>query len=93
MSLKVNLNVLGKVMKSAKHFRFQQKKKPEKLIKILIRNIGRISCKITFIDSAKFVAGAKFVAEGIHKNKCKDYNCFLEHENVNGNLNKVFILK
>ena len=28
------------------------------------------------------------LAEGIHKIKCKDCNCFLEHESVNDNLIK-----
>ena len=33
------------------------------------------------------------LAEEIHKTKCKDYDCFLEHDSVNGNLIKeVFIL-
>ena len=26
------------------------------------------------------------LAEEIHKTKCKDYDCFLEHDSVNGNL-------
>ena len=45
-----------------------------------------------FIDSARFMVMplsnlVDNLAEGTHKTKCKDCNCcFLEYENVNGNL-------
>ena len=50
-----------------------------------------ISYKIEFIDSARFMASSLSnlvdnLAEGIHKIKCKDYDCFLEYKNVSGNL-------
>ena len=47
-----------------------------------------ISYKIKFIDSTRFMASSLSnlvdnLAEGIHKIKCKYYNCFLEYESVN----------
>ena len=50
-----------------------------------------ISDKINFIDSARFVASSLAnlldnLAEGIHKIRCKDCDCFLEHESVKDNL-------
>ena len=60
--------------------------------------IATVSQKINFIDSARFMASSLSnlidnLAEEIHKTKCKDYDCFLEHDSVNGNLIKeVFIL-
>ena len=48
------------------------------------------SYKIKFIDSARFIVSSlsNFVdnfAEGIHKIKCKDCDCFLEYESVKDN--------
>ena len=48
---------------------------------------------IKFIDSTRFMATSLSnlvdnAAEGIHKIKCKDYNCFLEYESVKDNLIK-----
>ena len=50
-----------------------------------------MSYKINFIDSARFMASSLSnlvdnLAEGIHKIKCKDYDCFLVRESVSGNL-------
>ena len=52
-----------------------------------------ISYKIKFIDSARFMASSlpnlvDNLAEGIHKIKCKDCNCFFEYESVKDNLIK-----
>ena len=52
-----------------------------------------ISCKIKFIDITKFMASSLSnlvdnLAEGIHKIKCKDCDCFLENESVKGSLIK-----
>ena len=54
-------------------------------------NIVTRSYKIKFIDSARFNASllpdlVDNLAEGIHKIKCKDCNCFLEYESVKHSL-------
>ena len=74
-----NSNVLEKRQKSKKLFPFQQKKKLQKLIKMVM--------KVLLIDSARLMASSllNFVdnlTEGIHKIKCKDCDCFLEHESI-----------
>ena len=56
-------------------------------------NIATISYKMKSIDSARFRASSLSnlvdnLAEGIHKIKCKDYDCFLEYESVKDNLIK-----
>ena len=50
-------------------------------------SVATISYKINFIDSARFMASplsnlVDNLAEGIHKNKCKDCDCFIEYESV-----------
>ena len=52
-----------------------------------------ISYKIKFIDSTRFMASSLSnlvdnLAEGIHKIKCKDCDCFVEYESVKDNLIK-----
>ena len=52
-----------------------------------------ISYKIKFIDSARFMASllsnlVHNFTDGVHKTKCKDYNCFLEYESVKDNFIK-----
>ena len=56
-------------------------------------NVVFISFKIKFIDSARFVVSSLShlvdnLAEGIHKVKWKDCDCFLEYESVKDNLVK-----
>ena len=50
-----------------------------------------ITCKIKFIDSARFMDSSSSdlvdnLIEGINKIKCKDYGCFLEYKRVKGDL-------
>ena len=56
-------------------------------------DITTVSYKIKFLDCARFMASSLSnlfdnPAEGIHKIKCKDCNCFLEYESVNDSLVK-----
>ena len=54
-------------------------------------SVETISYKIKFINSVRFIATSLSnlvdnLAEGIHKVKCKDCDCFLEYESVRENL-------
>ena len=54
-------------------------------------SVETISYKIKFINSVRFIATllsnlVDNLAEGIHKVKCKDCDCFLEYESVRENL-------
>ena len=54
------------------------------------KSVVTISYKIKIIDSTRFMASllsnlVDNVAEGVNKIKCKDCDCFLEHESVNDN--------
>ena len=56
-------------------------------------SVVNISYKIKFIDSARFMASSLSnlvdnLAEGIHRIKCKDCDCFLEYKIVKDNLIK-----
>ena len=56
-------------------------------------SVVTISYKINFIDSARFMATSLSnlldnLAEGIHKIKCKNCDCFLKCESVNDKLIK-----
>ena len=78
------MNVLGKTKKSTKPLLLQQKKEYTK-----IDNDGNKSV----VNSARFMASSLSnlvdnLAEGIHKIRCKDCNCFLEYESVKDNLIK-----
>ena len=52
-----------------------------------------MSYKTKFVDSAKFMASSisnlfDSLSEGIHKIKCKSWDCFLEYESVKDTLIK-----
>ena len=69
------------------------KKEITKIDKDSNESVVTISNKIKFIDSTRFATTslsnfADNLAEGIHKIKCKDCDCFLEHESVKDNLIK-----
>ena len=54
-------------------------------------SVETVSYKMKFIDSTRFMAISLLnlvdnLAEGIHKIKCKDCNCFLEYESVKGDV-------
>ena len=56
-------------------------------------DITSVSYKIKFVDSARFMTSSlsnfvEYLAEGIHKIRCKHCNCFLEYKCVNDNLIK-----
>ena len=56
-------------------------------------SVETISYKIKIIDVARFMASSLLnlvdnLTEVSHKIKCKDCDCFLEHENAKDNLNK-----
>ena len=56
-------------------------------------SVETVSYKMKFIHSARFMAISLSnlvdnLAEGIHKIKCKDCNCFLEYESAKGDLIK-----
>ena len=60
-------------------------------------SVVNISYKIKFINSARFMTTSLSnlvdnLAEGIHKIKCKDCDCFLEYESVKDNLIKCKFL-
>ena len=98
MSLRDNLNVLGKTKKSTKLYVKREISVPIKNESTKIGEDGKesvvnTSYKIKFIDSARFMASAlsNFAdnfAEGIHKTTCQDCDCFLEYESVKDNLMK-----
>ena len=57
------------------------------------KSVVTIFYRIKFIDSARFMASSlsslvNNLAEGIHKIKCKNCDCFLEFESVKDNLIK-----
>ena len=88
-----NVNVFGKIQKSSKFFPFQLKKEVTKRDKDENESVVTISYKIKLIDSARFMATSLLnlvdnLAEGIHKIKFKDCDCFLEYESVKDNLKK-----
>ena len=56
-------------------------------------SVFTVSYRVKFIDSSRFVASSlsnlvDYLAEIVHKIKCKDCACFLEYESVKDNLIK-----
>ena len=60
-------------------------------------SVATISYNMKFICNARFMTNlVDNVTEGIHKIKCKNYNCFLGYESTKDNLIKyrfLFIFK
>ena len=84
---------LGENTEKYKTFFVPIEKEVTKINKDGSKSVVTISCKIKFIDSARFVATSlsnlvDILTEGIYKIKCKDCDCFLEYESVEGNLIK-----
>ena len=74
-----------------KTFSVPIEKKKIKIDKDGNESVETISYKIKFINSVRFIATSLSnlvdnLAEGIHKVKCKDCDCFLEYESVRENL-------
>ena len=69
------------------------KKEVTKIDKDGNESVVAISYKIKFVNSVRFMAISLSnlvdnLAEGIHKIKCRDYDCFLEYESVKDNFIK-----
>ena len=84
---------LGENKEKYKTFSVPIEREIKKIDKDGSEGITTLSYKIKFIDIARFIPSslsnlADNLAEGIHKVKCKDCNCFLEYESVNDNLIK-----
>ena len=84
---------LGENTEKYKTFSVPIEREIKKIDKDGSEGITTLSYKIKFIDIARFIPSSLSnlvdnLAEGIHKVKCKDCNCFLEYESVNDNLIK-----
>ena len=84
---------LGENKEKYKKFSVPIEKEVIKIDKDGDESVITIPCKLKFIDSKRFMASslsnvADNFAEGIHKIKCKDCDCFLEYESVKDNLMK-----
>ena len=87
------IECLGENTKNYKKSSVPVEKEVRRIDKEGIECVVTISYKTKFTDSARFMASSlsNFVdnlTEGIHKIKCKDFDCFLENESVKGNLIK-----
>ena len=90
MTLRDNLNVLEKTKKTTKSFLFRQEKESQKVDKDGNESVVTVFYKITFVDSAGFIATSLSnlvgnLAEGIFNTTCKDCNFFL-NMNVSGKI-------
>ena len=83
MSLRDNLNVLGKTQKSITFFSSQQKKEVTNIDQDGNKSVVTISNIIKFINSA---------IEVINKIRYKYCNCFLEYDSAKDNLINYNIL-
>ena len=77
--------------RKVQNFSVPIKKEVTKIDKDGSESVVTISYKVTFIDSARFMASllsnlVDNLAQGIHKIKCKDCNCFLKYESAKDNL-------
>ena len=80
------MNVLWKIQKVL-NFSVSIEKEVTNIDKDANDRVFTISYKIKFIDRTRFMASSLWnlvdnVAEGTHKIKCKDFNCFFEYETV-----------
>ena len=85
MSLRGNLNVLGKTKEKYKTFSVPIEKEVTNIDKDGNESVVTISYKIKFFDSTRFMASSlsslvNNLAKEIHKIKCKDCDYFLEYE-------------
>ena len=90
MNLWKNLDVFGKIQKSAKLFPFHYKK-VIKIDKDVNESAVTISYKINFTDKARYMTTSNLIdslTEGNHEIKCKVCDFFLEYESVKNNLIK-----
>ena len=93
MSLRGNLNVLGKIQEKYKTFSAPIEKEVTNIDKDGNESVVTISYKVKFFDSTRFMASslsslANNLAKEIYKIKCKDCDCFLEYESAKDNLIK-----
>ena len=87
------MNILEKKLRRTFSVLISKKVKKKRFDKDGNQSVITISYKIKFIDKARFMANwlsnlVNNLAEGIHKIKCKDCDCFLEYEIVKDNLIK-----
>ena len=92
IKFKSQFECLGEKTEKYKTFSVPPEKEIRKVAKDSNEDIT-VSYRIKLIHSARFLVSllsylVDNLAEGIHKIKCKDYNCFLEYKCVNDNLIK-----
>ena len=84
---------LGIFRKVQNFFYSNRKKEVTNIDKDGNESVVTIYYRIKFIDSARFMASSLSnlvdnLAEGVHKTKCKDCDCFLEYKRIKKNLIK-----
>ena len=83
----------GKLRKVQNFFHYNRKMNYKKKIKNGNESFVTISCKIKYIDSARFTTCSLSnlvdnLTKVIHKIKCTDSYCFVEYESVKDSLMK-----